>query len=120
MSGFMRVKQTVMVIVLVVFVVMSLWGDVLFQEGNPLPVIGAIIRLEFSTWPIVPVGGTEARFIRFSGADENAVSWNLVADGWTFREQLGNTMFYDKDGTELMVTIRMFTRRHQILEMPLR
>ncbi len=86
----------------------------LFQEGNPLPVLWGIMRLEFTGAEIVPFAGN--KLIQKAGPEAPLTEY-LAARGWIFQDRLGAGIFYKKGGAELFVGTRMFTRRYVVYEL---
>ncbi len=85
------------------------------DEEHPFLMGEAILRLELSRWQVVALRGMEGQYLRFPVESVELLIHNQSRDGWTFREQLGNSLFFDRDGEVKVVTTRMVTRRHQLM-----
>ncbi|MEW6663423.1 MAG: hypothetical protein ACOY9Y_07715 [Bacillota bacterium] len=103
--------STVLVLVVAIFNIKILY---LFQEGNPLPVLWGIIKLELTDANIVPFA--EYKLIQKAGPETPLTNY-LAERGWTFKDRLGAGIFYKKDNTSLFVKTRMFTRYYVIYEL---
>lgn len=86
---------------------------VIFQEGNPLPVFLAILKVELNLTEIAPVSDT--KYLQKSGSHEPLNSL-LASQGWQFVDQMGAGLFYARNGDNLFVMSRMLTRRYFIYE----
>jgi hypothetical protein len=91
---------------------------VLTQEGNPIPVFIAILKVELNIAELEPISNTE--YLQKSGSYE-PLNRMLVSHGWQFVEQFGAGHLYVRNGAKLFVMSRMFTSRYFVyeLEMPL-
>ena len=86
----------------------------LLQEGNPLPLLAASWRLEVGDEALVPLD--ETRFMQKKGSEE-PLTTHLEEAGWRFSDRLGSNIFYKQDDRDLVVNVRMFTRRYIIYEL---
>lgn len=113
----LRRKKTV-ILVLIVLVLFAVIFNIkilyLFQEGNPLPVLWGITKLEFTDANIVPFA--ENKLIQKEGPETPLTNY-LAERGWTFKDRLGAVIFYEKDNISLFVKTRMFTRYYVIYEL---
>jgi hypothetical protein len=102
------------IIILVMLAVLIINQPVVFQEGNPLPVISAIIKIEFGASDIIQVSST--KYMQKAGPPE-PLNRLLAANGWRFVEQLGAGYFYTHNSEILFVMGRMLTSRYFIYEL---
>lgn len=116
-QGTVRGKRTLVLAVfamaILVFTMALLFGAIIFQEGNPFPVIEALSRLEFSDDSIVRIKGSDVKYIQKSGP-ETPLTEYVAGYEWTFRERLGAGIFYEKDELSLFAEARMLTRRYVV------
>ncbi len=89
------------------------YGPIIFQEGNPLPVISGIIKLQLTSKDIVEI--SEKKLIQKTGDDWLLNSY-LEDKGWNYRERLGAGIFYERNGEDLFFTTRMYTRYYIVHE----
>lgn len=112
--------RTVLLVVFAAFVIfvalVILAGEVIVQEGNPLPVIRAVLKLELTGADIVPLNEDGSKLIQKAGPEDPLTKY-LAASGWVFRERLGAAIFYEKDSKKLTVEARMLTRRYVVFEL---
>jgi hypothetical protein len=86
----------------------------IFQEGNPLPVLWAIIKLEFTESDIVQFA--ENKFIQ-KDAPETPLTNFLAKHGWTFKDRLGSLIIYTRGADELYVKTRSLTSFYNVYEL---
>ena len=110
----MRNSYYVIIIIILLVLVVIARGPVLFQEGNPLPIITGIIRLQFTDQSMVKV--SENKLMQKSG-EENILDNYLSERGWVFRDGLGAGIFYSRNGEDIFIHSRMFTRRYIVYEL---
>lgn len=114
------VKRTKLLIVFAVVVLLVtfliLFGEILIQEGNPVPVICAVIKLELTGAEIVPVTQDQMKLMQKTGP-EGPLTEYLAARGWVFKDRLGAGIFYARNGDDLFAEARMLTRRYVIFEL---
>lgn len=98
----------------------SMYGSVLFQEGNPIPLIISAIKLELSDSEYVQFAKTEKRS-RYMSEAKDKNSYDVVKEymetkGWAFKEQMGSGLIFSKDGEDAVVEVRQFSRHYFIWE----
>lgn len=103
-------------VLVLITAVIAIFGGILFQEGNPIPVLRAVYNLEWSEYRIVPLAGSEIKLLQKSGSEEPLTEY-LADYGWLFRERLGAALFYDQNEETLFAEARMLTRRYVIYEL---
>ncbi len=104
----------VSIIILVILAALIASQPVVFQEGNPLPVITAIIRIELGLSEIAQVSPT--KYLQKAGPPER-LNRLLATEGWHFVEQLGSGYFYTRNSETLFVMGRMLTTRYMVFEL---
>ena len=98
------------------FAAALLFGAVLFQEGNPVPVAQALSRLELSGDRLVRIAGEPVKYVQKAGPEEPLTEY-LAARGWELQERLGAAVFYEKENETLFAESRMLTRRYVVYEL---
>lgn len=97
----------------------SMYGSVLFQEGNPIPLIVSAIKLQLSDSDYVQFAKTEKRSRYLSETKDN--SYDVVKEfmnskGWSFKEQMGSGLIFTKDDEDAVVEVRQYSRHYFIWE----
>ena len=93
------------------------YNPILFQEGNPLPLLRAAINLETSQAKIVQVTPKQKLLLQKAGPEEPLHEY-MRERGWKFKERLGSGILYENEqGSTFFVQSRMFTRRYVIYEL---
>ncbi len=115
----MRTKHFLLIAAILVLLGISILAwPVLLQEGNPVPVFIAILKVELNIAELEPISNTE--YLQKSGSYE-PFNRMLASHDWQFVEQFGAGHLYVRNGAKLFVMSRMYTSRYFIyeLEMPL-
>lgn len=115
----MRTNHLLMIAAILVLLGISILAwPVLVQEGNPVPVFIAILKVELNIVELEPI--SNSKYLQKFGSYE-PLNRMLASHGWQFVEQFGAGHLYVRNGAKLFVMSRMFTSRYFVyeLEMPL-
>jgi hypothetical protein len=85
------------------------------QEGNPIPIIGAAMRLELTMTDVVPLTPDDRKLMVRASAGQGATPW-LAERGWAMRDRLGSAVFYERGRERLAGNVRQLTRRYLVYE----
>ena len=123
-----RIKNKMFTVIATLVITFSLlgffvgmFGNVIFQEGNPVPVISSIIKLEFTDAEYVAFSTSPNRYISefSSGDDRYSVVLNYMKEqGWEFKEQMGSGLIFENEVEEIVVETRQYTRKYFIWRVP--
>lgn len=99
------------------------FGPIFYTEshGQPLPYLWAAVRLELTGSDLEAVGSDQTLLMQkcCPAPLHRPLSEWLAGQGWTFQDQMGAGLFYEKGMTRLTVTSRMFSRRYVIYKLSL-
>jgi hypothetical protein len=120
-SKIRTVITTIIVTFSILGFIMGVYGKVIFQEGNPIPLISSIIKLEFSNEKYVKYSSVPDKYISEVKAD--AESYKVMKDfmmekGWTFKEQMGAGFIFEKDGELMAIGTRQYTKKYFLWSIP--
>ncbi len=111
----MSIKSVILIVALLLLLGVSAFTQpVILQEGNPLPVLVAILKVELNIAEIASVSDT--KYLQKSGSHE-PFNRLLTSHGWQFVDQMGAGLFYARNGDKLFVMSRMLTTRYFIYEL---
>lgn len=92
-----RIKNKIITVIITIVVTFSIlgfiigaYGSVIFQEGNPVPLISSIIQLEFTDAAYVQYSSSPDQYIsEFEpGSDRYKIVIGFMEEkGWAFKEQ---------------------------------
>lgn len=100
-------------------IILGVFGDAILQEGNPVPIVKSIIKLESTDVDYVQFSEMPVKYISKSNIDrEDIIKKFMKKKNWMYKEQLGNSYFFIKDGEEISVSTRQFTRKYFTWEVP--
>jgi hypothetical protein len=106
-------KKFIVVLAIFIFVIIFI-SPILFQEGNPIPIINAIIKLNSSDMNFVQISDNPDRYISKAGEGNDILIQYMDGEGWIFIEQNGSAYFFLKDNSELMVKSTKYTGKYII------
>lgn len=108
------------ILILVLFTI--LYAPVIFQEGNPLPLLQGIVKLQLSEEKIIPVSNssvtTPAVYITKTKGGVDALLQYMKDEGWTMAEQLGSGYVFKKHENTITVISRQYSRFYQLWKVP--
>ncbi len=114
-GGLLNTKILLLIVAILLLLGISVLSQpVIVQEGNPLPVFIAILKLELNYTDVAPVSST--KYMQKAGSHE-PFNKRLALQGWQFVEQMGAGLFYSRSGEQLFVMTRMLTTRYYIYEL---
>ncbi|HZJ40768.1 MAG TPA: hypothetical protein VFD16_00700 [Candidatus Saccharimonadales bacterium] len=102
-------------LVIVLTLAFLLYKPVIFQEGNPTPLLKGIIQLNFSRDKIVRLDMDGDRYLT-KGKNGQEVLVNLLNNqGYEFIDQMGSGYFFkDNNDNALLATHRQYSRSYSI------
>ena len=99
----------------------------LFQEGNPIPVLIGVLKVNFShenpveissadsTKYIVKKDNLDSKYGLISQSLDDYIDI-MHKEDWIFKEQMGSGLVFTRDNQNQTVVTRMFTRYYIIIE----
>lgn len=88
----------------------------IFQEGNPLPILQGIVKLTTSEKSYVKVSAYKY-IVKANAGDEKKLMDYLAQNDLKNTDRGGAALFFkDKQGKNYTATIRMYTRNYEILD----
>jgi hypothetical protein len=98
------------------------FGSALTQEGNPVPYLSSIIKLELSNNGKEKVvdGQHEERYIsEFKVKYPYGIAIEFMKSlGWEFKEQMGSGFIFEKNGQKAVVETRQYSKQYYIWDVP--
>ncbi|MEQ6377458.1 zf-HC2 domain-containing protein [Bacillaceae bacterium S4-13-56] len=121
-----RIKSKILTVIMTLIVTFTLigffigaYGSVVFQEGNPIPIVTSILKIEFSDSEYVKFSSSPDRYITEFEEERYSVMKEYMKErGWTFKEQMGSGFIFDNEGEQLVVETRQYTRNYYIWDVP--
>lgn len=101
--------------------VIGVYGNVIFQEGNPIPLISSIIKLEFTNDTYVRYSNSPDQYI--SEFEPGSQRYKIVIGfmeekGWAFEEQMGSGLIFKKGDEQMTIETRQYTRNYYVWSIP--
>lgn len=112
-------KKIALGFLLCLILVFLFLGKTLFQEGNPIPILTAIIKLEISNKDYVTI--SNGTFISENTGENrfNPTIDMMELQGWVYIEQIGSSLLFEKDGEQTLVETRQFSNQYIIWNIPI-
>lgn len=100
--------------------IISAFGPVIFQEGNPVPLMVSAVKLQFGESKYIQFSKTEKRS-RYISESTGDGQYEIVKDymkskGWKYQEQMGSGLIFTKNGEDAIVEVRQYSRHYFIWE----
>lgn len=96
-----------------------LYSPVIFQEGNPLPQLNGIIKLNFGKENIVKLNTENNRYMSKSKNASEMLKEFMKERNYEFVEQLGSGYFFKSDKEEnVVITHRHYSKLYSIWNFP--
>lgn len=106
-------------LIAVLALVLWLYVPVIFQEGNPCPLISSIWQLNFSQKDIVKLKIDGDRYMTKSWNGQERIIEVMKNQGYEFIEQMGSGYFFkSKSGESIVVVHRHYSRYYSLWSFP--
>jgi len=116
MDNFRKILiKVLLVIILFAVFVGVIERDVIFQEGNPLPVITGILRITLIEGQIAQISDEPEKYIVKKKDGYEPFIRLMKKNGWTYIEQMGAGLVFEKDGEKHISVSRMLTRFYIVI-----
>jgi hypothetical protein len=92
------------------------FGSALSQEGNPIPILISISKIELSNSDYEWFSKTD-KSNRYISENTGESRFDVIKDimnknGWDFKEQMGAGLVFDKGGQNIVVETRQYSRHY--------
>lgn len=98
------------------------FGSALSQEGNPLPLLTSIYKLEFSGRDYMQFSSLEngKRYVSDNtGASRFDAAKKMMENyGWKFKEQMGSGLIFTKGEQTTVVETRQYSKHYILWDIP--
>ena len=89
-------------------------SPVLFQEGNPIPILKGIVELSSSDVKIIQISESPQRYLSKTNVGNTPLIELMDKEGWKFFEQLGAAYIFSKVGDRLIITGVQYTGKYRV------
>jgi len=115
------VKKTLSVILISLFViilVLSKLNMLYLQEGNPLPMVSAAMKLNLNNSDIEFIGAPPEKYLVKTAAGIDPIISLMESRGWQYKEQLGAGIVFVNNGELLTLNSSMYSKYYMIISFP--
>ncbi len=103
------------IIIVIISFIFLLNINMIFQEGNPLPVFSGILQLNNSK-TFVKIKDKPVTYITKTNNKDELFSYIEKYDNVRYREQMGSGHIFEDENKIVILTSRQYTRNYQIWE----
>ncbi len=97
-------------------IMLVLFLPAILQEGNPLPILKGIVRLQLSDERLMFID-SDRYITRTEGSDDVIISF-LENNGWMFEEQFGSAYIFNKQDNLINVGSKQYSRYFRLWQIP--
>lgn len=108
-------KKVLFAILFILLLGVISFRDIIFQEGNPLPVAIGILKISIAGEQIVKISADPDKYIIKTQDGYKPYIKLMESEGWGFIEQMGSAVIFDRNGQRRASTSRMLTSYYMII-----
>jgi hypothetical protein len=121
MERFRRIAYPILITsVIGTSLLLMAYSPVIFQEGNPLPLLTSAVKLQFTDNDFVQFSKSDKRSRYLSESTGNSeyeiVKEFMDSKGWKYQEQMGSGLIFTKNGEDAVVEVRQYSKHYFIWE----
>lgn len=108
--------KKILALILILFIaILLIYGKTLYQEGNPLPILYGILKLNFTNENIAQIPQNSNKYITRSKNGVDSVKQFMKEKDYTLVEQMGAGYEFTKsDGQTILITHRYYSKFYDI------
>lgn len=91
------------------------YKDVIFQEGNPLPIVKGIGKMMITGESLVQYAENPDKYITKSGNEYEPLKQFMNEKGWEYQEQMGAGFVFKKGNDTTTVSTRLYTKKFVLI-----
>lgn len=112
-----RIKYLLFLLILLVILVITMYMDVIFQEGNPLPIINGMFKLNDNNTYVL-INENPVTYLTKTNIKDDLFEYIKKEYDVKFKEQFGSGYIFEGD-IRILVTSRQYTRFYQVWRLSL-
>lgn len=113
-----RMRYIIFLIFLIIISAIAIYKDVIFQEGNPLPVINGMFRLN-ETNSYVLIDENPIVYLTKTNNKDELFEYIQKQYDIKLKEQLGSGYIFEGENIRLIMTSRQYTKFYQVWRLSL-
>lgn len=114
-----KIGLLILTLAILIFVIVLVFNDVIFQEGNPLKLWVAIAKLNLTTEDMIKFDDKpmDKYVIKFNKDDSGYGGFIKFkeAQGWKLIDRVGSGLVFEKDGVKKTAVSRKYTRWYRVI-----
>lgn len=109
------IRRAIIIVVSVILILgLIKISPVLFQEGNPVPILKGIVELGTSDDKIIKISESPQRYLTKTSVGDTPLIDLMNREGWRFVEQMGAGYVFSKTTDRLVITSVQYTGKYRI------
>lgn len=98
------------------------FGSALSQEKNPIQILTSIMKLEISNngFQKVSENNYGEKYVSENNVEcQYCIPKKFLEDyGWTYKEQMGSALIFEKNNREITIGTRLYSRYYYLWQVP--
>lgn len=107
-------KPIIMLVSVILILGLIKISPVIFQEGNPVPILKGIVKLSTSDDKIIQISENPQRYLTKTSTGDTGLIDLMNKEGWEFVEQMGAGYIFSKAGDRLVIVSVQYTGKYRI------
>lgn len=108
-------KKALLALIILLILFGFLERQVIFQEGNPIPVVVGIFKLSVKGQTLAQISEEPEKYLIKNKDGYGAYIEYMEAKGWKYVEQMGAGLVFEKDKERHISVSRMLTRYYIVI-----
>ena len=113
-----RVRYIIFLIALIIVSTIAMYKDTIFQEGNPLPIINGMFKLNNNNTYVL-INENPTTYLTKTNIKDDLFEYIKKEYDIKFNEQLGSGYIFEKVNNKLILSSRQYTRFYQVWRLSL-
>lgn len=109
-----KIKIAIIIILGIFIAVFFLYRSVIFQEGNPWPLMKAITKLNISSDGVVILDSESEKYLTKSKDGPELIIKKMSDNGYNFIEQMGSAYIFSSDSDKIIATQKQYSRFYSL------
>lgn len=115
MSNINKKIKIAIIIILGIFIAISfLYRSVIFQEGNPWPLMKAVTKLNTGSDGVVILDSESEKYLTKSNDGRELIIKKMSEDGYDFIEQMGSAYIFSGNSDKIIATQKQYSRFYSL------
>lgn len=111
-------KKIGIIILILIISILLIYSKPLLQEGNPIPILSGIIKLNFTNKDIVQISEDGSKYVTKSKNGINSITQFMKDKNYKLADQMGSGYVFEKEDKSIIITHRYYSTFYDIWYFP--